>query len=329
MRKRIASMLLVLAMLAGFSGSAFAAEDAAARLPAKNELNAQWFKNRPATSFNRDIALMAACLTSNEGEFKTRYGAPGKPLAMEEFSAGAFWFGVEHPVWKIGSIQLKDATIVVVKLNGSGAFGSGQYLVTNFMGYGGYAVKSEPHFGYRVEAGYKSYADAVWEGLSGLKHLFEGKGNLKLLITGHSMGGAGANLLGVRLEKEDNICGTKLSREDIYVYTFESPSIYLDLFEPHSGTQFGNIHNFVNSVDIAVLFMPGQRFGKTYMFPCVSPENDRHHPNYQEYRQAIDAVNPAYQAQRSWIGNILVWAAMSIIQLVAVDLFGGPLTRFL
>ena len=302
MKKRIVSILLMLAMLAGMGISAAAQSEA--RLPPKKELNAQWFKKRPATEFNRDIALMAASLTMDESAFRERYGAPGKPLELESFSAGTFIWGVEHPRFKVGAIELGDTTVVVVKLDGSGAVGSGQYVVSNFIGYYGYAVKSEPYCGYRVEAGYRSYADAVWETLSGLKDTFEEKKNLKLLITGHSMGGAGANLLGVRFEEEGQIRGRKIGKENIYVYTFESPNTYLDLRDPYAGAQFDNIHNLVNSTDIAVLFMPGQRFGKTYTFDLPNPEKDSHHPTYAEYKRAIGGIDPAGDTRRVWAASL-------------------------
>jgi len=318
MKKRIVSILLALAMLAGIGGAvsvsarAEGAAAAEARLPAKKELSAQWFKKRPSDEFNRDIALMAAALVKDETEFKNRYGAPGKPLELERFSAGTFIFGVENPAWKIGSVELGDTTLVVVKLDGAGAFGSGQYAVSNFIGYYGYAVKSEAYGGCRVAAGHRSYADAVWEALSGLKNRFDGKKNLKLLITGHSMGASCANLLGVRLEEEGQICGRKIGGEDIYVYTFEALGVYLDPLSPFSGAKYGNIMNLVNAVDIAVLFMPGQRFGKTYMFNCPDPENDRHNLSFQEYRDGINGVDPADNTQRLWPGNLFAYGALSL-----------------
>ena len=302
MKKRIVSILLALAMLAGMGIPAAAQSEA--RLPAKKELNAGWFKKRPSTEFNRDIALMAASLAMDESAFIERYGAPGKPLEMERFSAGTFILGVEHPNFKVGSIALGDTTVVVVKLDGSGAFGSGQYLVSNFIGYYGYALQAAPYGCYRVEAGYRSYADAVWETLGGLKSTFEGKKNLKLLITGHSMGGAGANLLGVRLEKEGQIAGVKIDRKDIYVYAFESPNVYLDLCDPYAGAEFDNIYNFVNSTDAAVLFMPGQRFGKTYFFDLPDPERDFHHPTYAEYERAIGGTDPDGDTRRIWAASL-------------------------
>ncbi|MCL2494603.1 MAG: hypothetical protein FWE98_02965 [Oscillospiraceae bacterium] len=306
MKKRMVSILLTLALLAGMGGalSVTARAQGEARLPTKKELNAAWFKKRPSAEFNGDIALMAASLAMDESAFRERYGVPGKPLEMERFPAGTFIWGVENPHFKVGSIALGDATLVVVKLDGSGAFGSGQYLVSNFIGYYGYAAQAAPYCCYRVEAGYRSYADAVWETLGGLKSTFECKKNLKLLITGHSMGGAGANLLGVRLEKEGQIAGVKIDRKDIYVYAFESPNVYLDPCDPYAGAEFDNIYNFVNSTDAAVLFMPGQRFGKTYYFDLPDPERDFHHPTYAEYERAIGGTDPDSDTRRIWAANL-------------------------
>ena len=312
--KRLFSVLVAVCLMAGMvcAEAVSASAAAEARLPAKKELSAQWFKKRPSNEFDKDIALMAAALARDEAAFKNRYGASGKPLELERFSAGAFIFGVENPDWKIGTVELGDTTLVVVKLDGAGAFGSGQYVVTNFIGYYGYAAKSEAYGNYRVAAGHKSYADAVWEGLSGLKNRFEGKKNLKLLITGHSMGAAASNLLGVRLAEEGRICGRKISKEDIYIYTFESLNAYLDPLSPYSGARFDNIFNLVNSSDIAVIFMPGQRFGKTYTFDCSNPENDPHNLTFQEYKNAINGVDPASNTQRLWPGNLFNYGAVSL-----------------
>ncbi len=122
-------------------------------------------------------------------------------------------------------------------------------------------------------------------------------GKLKVLVSGHSIGGAGASLLGAELNSDDSIL--KLSQNDIFVYTFGCPNVYDTL----SDNICPNIVNIINENDF-VTFMPfGARDGKTVAFDngtfginCFEPkiyvENlSETTDNYITYRQ-ITINNP-------------------------------------
>ncbi len=122
-------------------------------------------------------------------------------------------------------------------------------------------------------------------------------GKLKVLVSGHSIGGAGASLLGAELNSGDSVL--KLSEDDIFVYTFGCPNVYNTL----SDNICPNIINIVNESDI-VSFVPfGAKDGKTVAFDngtfgmnCFEPkiyiENlSEVTDNYVTYRQ-ITINNP-------------------------------------
>lgn len=122
-------------------------------------------------------------------------------------------------------------------------------------------------------------------------------GKLKVLVSGHSIGGAGASLLGAELNSGDSVL--KLSENDIFVYTFGCPNVYNTL----SDNICPNIINIVNESDI-VSFVPfGAKDGKTVAFDngtfgmnCFEPkiyvENlSEITDNYVTYRQ-ITINNP-------------------------------------
>lgn len=122
-------------------------------------------------------------------------------------------------------------------------------------------------------------------------------GKLKILVSGHSIGGAGASLLGAELNSSDSIL--KLSENDIFVYTFGCPNVYNNMLDINCP----NIINIVNESDF-VSFMPfGARDGKTVAFDSGTFGTSCYEPkiyvdnlseiknNYITYRQ-ITINNP-------------------------------------
>ncbi len=105
-----------------------------------------------------------------------------------------------------------------------------------------------------------SYADEVENGINDFinKHKELKNKPMKILFTGHSLGGATANLLGARYtyEVNNNLMPYKLSKDDIYVYTFGA----LDSISTKGTVDKGyeNIHNIYNWRDS---FGPNGRYG--------------------------------------------------------------------
>jgi len=97
-------------------------------------------------------------------------------------------------------------------------------------------------------------------------------GNLKILITGHSLGAAGANLLGAWFNNPRNNWALK---NDIFVYTFASPNTYCG--NNPDVEECSNIFNIVHEEDPVPkfpfannlwdqLFNPWRKFGVTKNF---------------------------------------------------------------
>jgi hypothetical protein len=91
------------------------------------------------------------------------------------------------------------------------------------------------------------------DGLSG-----DATGNRRVLITGHSRGGAVAGSLGRNLNM------TNVTRENSVVYTFAAPKTGNIFANPLSNP---NIHNVVNNADITPTITPwNTRYGRDYFF---------------------------------------------------------------
>ncbi len=112
--------------------------------------------------------------------------------------------------------------------------------------------------------GFTDAADLVWDTLQEYLLDYYGEAelsalkdkNMKFLITGHSLGGAAANLLSEEL-------GTLVPNEDVFVYTFASPRTW-----SNSWTGKTNVHNIINAEDIVPSLPPymGYRIGNDYVF---------------------------------------------------------------
>ncbi len=98
------------------------------------------------------------------------------------------------------------------------------------------------------------------------------KEKLKLLFTGHSRGGATANLLAAGLIESEELA----LKENIFAYTFAAPNPVKAAAA--KGEEYNRIFNFVNTEDFVTRCMPREwgytRFGKTLALPgTFSKEN--------------------------------------------------------
>lgn len=139
----------------------------------------------------------------------------------------------------------KDANLLIISARGTqtGEEARSDHFTrpdTNFFGYNAYGFVSK--FEMEVMNGLNGYLD---------KHPELMEMPLKVLFTGHSLGGAVANLLGARFtmfSESGSWWAPLLTKDDIYVYTFASiDSIKTDSETVSSG--FENIHNIYNYHD--------------------------------------------------------------------------------
>jgi len=309
MKKRMLSVFLALAMLSGILATM------PLRAGAAELLNAASFKGKASDVFHGDIARAAAKLEKGEG-----FG-----LAWREYSRKNPWdtgnksfdefFGL--PSFKIGHTASKGTALVAVRLSGTSS-----QIGTAYLSYLAYL----PYNGYLAHAGFKAYADRVWAELDAFI-AEQGFQSMKLLITGHSMGAACANLLGLRLASEESIGGWRINAADVYIYGFESPGVHIGQLGC-DGKAIGNVFNLVNTADFLIHIAPGQRFGATYLFTCDQPaKGDWHNLNYAEYEAGIAAVEKAIKrgegpAETRWAKGLVNSLGESVIRYGVSGLIG-------
>ncbi len=176
--------------------------------------------------------------------------------------------------YAIGSIDIGDDNVIVITargtINGREALLDGTTGITkgNFFGYNS------------VDVSYQ-FEEIVWKALNSYldkyPYLESGDQGLKIVVCGHSLGGAAANLVGARLDillDRGEFLASIMSSSDVYTYTFgaiDSVSKYYYELEESllSGPKvvkkesnysvplkngFENIHNIYNEKDS---FAPG------------------------------------------------------------------------
>lgn len=92
------------------------------------------------------------------------------------------------------------------------------------------------------------------------------RGDIKILLTGHSRGAATANLLAAKLIDNESSFG--ISKDNIYTYTFATPNVTK---KNTSGGRYNGIFNIVNPEDFVTKVMLNKwgfgRYGITYVLP--------------------------------------------------------------
>ena len=122
--------------------------------------------------------------------------------------------------------------------------------------------------------GFAYPANRIYNNIQSIISDFNMNGNIKFFITGHSRGGAVANLLSVKLMENG------IDSSNIYNYNFACPDVACKIKFP----TYNNIYNLCNREDI-VPFIPGVaasalttpgtswgKFGKTYWFTKDAPD---------------------------------------------------------
>ena len=121
-----------------------------------------------------------------------------------------------------------------------------------------------------------------------------GKKNLKLIISGHSRGGAVANLLGAKIARE----GCLAYKKNTFTYTFATPAPTSD---PERGDKkYAAVFNFINDEDFVIRCMPREwgygRYGITFSLPSKN-----HTRKYDEILQDMLLFHRSYSPVLNYV----------------------------
>ncbi len=215
-----------------------------------------------SSEYHSNIAEIAAALSSASynGKRETGYyiNSAYRQLGFTSDNIEIYGYPSKDYSFSIASGKFGQTTVLAVTLKGnSGTDDFYNQINKDF---------SQPFMNSMTNPDYYDFyirvKNALDEYISGHSEILNSAqdGKLKVLVSGHSIGGAGASLLGAELNSSDSVL--KLSENDIFVYTFGCPDVYNALPEVNCT----NIINIVNESDF-VAFMPfGARDGKTVAF---------------------------------------------------------------
>ncbi|MBR4131358.1 MAG: hypothetical protein IKT99_00140, partial [Oscillospiraceae bacterium] len=197
----------------------------------------EWFQAEPSQA-NDALALLSMQLTAAavDGTEDGCGAALLKKLGVAE--QGFAGFGTEDPedcAYTWGKKTLGDCTLVVIAVQSYAldAATKEKGWTQNFLVNGD--VAEGEHFG---------LARAAEKALDGIASL-GGDGKVKYWITGHSRGGALANLIAAKLPAV--LAERGAVNEGVYAYTFEAPAVASPALA--AGVDYSYIHNYVCSDD--------------------------------------------------------------------------------
>ena len=130
------------------------------------------------------------------------------------------------------------------------------------------------------------------------------KGRVKLWMSGFSRGGAVTNITAALLDNKINnnetifTNGAKLSREDLFAYTFEAPqggNVNVQNIKKPKDALYDNIFNIVNPLDLVPKLAMKQygftRFGKDRFITTEFYDPENYQKNRQTFKAIHDVIN--------------------------------------
>lgn len=251
-----------------------------------------------STEYHKDIAEVAVALSSASynGRRETGYyiNSAYRQLGFTSDNIEIYGYPSEDYSFSIASREIGETTLLAVTLKGnSGANDFYKQIDKDFSQPFGNSMTNPDYYDFYIQV--KNALDEYASEHDILNSAQNGK--LKVLISGHSIGGAGAMLLGAELNSSDSML--KIPAEDIFVYTFGSPCVY------SSAVDCPNVINIMNESDFVTLMPFGTKSGKTVTFdtnsfgiedvnsyePKIYVENLPDTNDYTTYRQ-ITLNNP-------------------------------------
>ncbi len=207
----------------------------------------------PSSIASRDLALLAAVLSSAAYDNMDKYPSSGRYIYNAYQSLGfekknITLYSYLRDIHGVNDFDFDDSrdmcfsiaskklelgdTLMLVSLRGSVSIYD---WASDFN-----TLVTEPALGVETHPGFKEYADKVVRGIDKYmtQHdLFETAkaGKLKILVTGHSLGGGGSNLVGALLNCSPEKYGP---HDNIFVYTFATPNTYHEEYKGYTDNIF-------------------------------------------------------------------------------------------
>jgi len=227
---------------------------------------------QPSSVYNQSLALVAIALCSD------KFTQDMQALGFVDFKMYTP-VGKEIPRFAIGQQSLRlngeDVALIAILLQGTGNTAA-QWL-------NDFKIWKKHYCGQLVHSGFKAYTDEVWRALNTfLDERPQLPAKKKLFIAGHSAGGAGANLLALRLQYERQHIAY---REDIYAYCFATPNTCYNQYT--NVAELDNIFNIINTEDIVPKIPFTKNWRKLGHILCFASENTYDVHGLDAYTQGI------------------------------------------
>ena len=128
----------------------------------------------------------------------------------------------------------------------------------------------------KVHKGFDIAANEVFDSLKETMKLLANE-KTKIIITGHSRGGAVANLVAAKIDEGlgDSVF-TDVTKDDVFAYTYATPNVSRANVK---NAKYQNIFNIVNPEDFVTRVMPSEwgygRYGQTLNLPSSNKNNSQ------------------------------------------------------
>ncbi|MCI8785549.1 MAG: leucine-rich repeat protein [Eubacterium sp.] len=215
--------------------------------------NSEWVYSlfqSPSTKYNNRLALIAADMSEKAEEGEDAIRALYESYGISDCECYNFDGSAAFAIGQTAlTIDGADATVLVITARGTKNFAEtvGDLFKGGEVDFLGKRVWKNVHeFYQKIRDGLDDYIEKY--------PAIKTKEHLKILVNGHSLGGAAANMVGARLTNDEGISGYMwrqyIGKEDIYVYTFGAIKVLNDLYENKNVSDgYENIHNIYNFYD--------------------------------------------------------------------------------
>ena len=205
-----------------------------------------------STKYNNRLALLAADMSEKAEEGEEAIRALYESYGLTDCEYSNFGFN-ESAAFAIGQTVLEingeDTTILVITARGSTTWW--EFIGDLFKG------ARVDFLDTKVWGNIHEFYETIWNGTRNYIYNHPDlwtKKNIKILINGHSLGGAAANMLGAMLTKKDGmneeVPWEIIGKENIYVYTFGAIKVLTEENEDRNiSGGYENIHNIYNFYD--------------------------------------------------------------------------------